>query len=648
MTDIEARWNFPRANGSRSHGFKEAGFSTFSGDIMPSLVREICQNSLDAAESPSVPVRVEFEKYVITPQEIPGRGELSSAVGRAIPYWNSKRNNEVKEYLVSVGQILTGSSPISVLRAGDFHTTGLRGAYEDRIDDWNRLTKLDGGATKSGTSAGSYGIGKNAPFTASSLRLVFYRTLTNESAHCGRAAQGIVYLPAFAEQLQNEISTYTLGLGYYGDPGDEAGLANRPIPTIPLLDRLCPRTEIGSDVFVFGFSSDKTWMDTVAAEVLESFLLAIHERMLEVCIADGSQRINITADTLPRLMDSYAKKAKNAAAYFRILSEPESVETYEQDFHNLGTLKLRLLSNTAQPLNRKILVTRSSKMKIQAIDRLRGHMNFTGILELQGDPLNEMFRALETPQHNAWQADRYTKNPSLAKKYIQELRRWVRETVAQAAATTTTDQVYVKGLPDNLHAADRRSGSSKSTQTAGEPQGIQVTVQEEAAQTPGRNDLVRRDGAQAEENGTDAVLAGSGQIPRPRNRRLGRSGKLGGGGRGSSRKSPGTAGGSQPQAVGLAFVRLVRAQDGRARLVLETPWTVERGTILLRIVGENGKAYRKVRVYAAECASEETEVYAARGRIHFENLPGRTKTVIQLVLGEKMPYAAEVLMYEDR
>lgn len=642
MKTTESRWNFPRADGSRSHGFKEAGIATFSGEIMPSLVREICQNSLDAADNSGLPVKVEFERYDIRPDEIPGQLDFARAVGRALPYWNGQRNQEVSAHLRRVSQILRKERSVSVLRCSDFATTGLRGAYADRIDDWTRLTKLDGGATKSGVSAGSYGIGKNAPFAASALRMVFYRTLTDEPLEGGRAAQGIVYLPAFPEDRNRELSTQTLGIGYYGNPGGGGELSNQPVAAIPLLDRLCRRTAIGTDVFVFGFHDKKSWMEEVAAEVLESFILAVHKGTLEVSVADGAARMAITQETLPDVTARLARKARNAVSYYRILTEPEAVQSFERDFHGKGTLRLRLLSDTVQPLNRKVLVARSGNMKILAIDRMRGHLNFTGILQLEGVELNKFFRALETPQHNGWQPDRDPKDPRQAKKYVQELRSWVRDTVANASAMTTADRMSVTGLSKNLRAAE--GSEPDGPQEELRPQVRLIVPGDQQVPDPGQQAVVRRTGGRADPDGSGSTLRGHGQLGLPRRRPAHRRRRGEGG---SAEMEPGAPGGPGPQVVGLAFVRLVQTDDGKARLILEPKQDVSRGAVMLHIVGDNGTVYRAGGIRSAKC-SGSTSVWPAEDRIRFENLPGGVRTAVDLVLDVPLPYAMKAVVYEDQ
>lgn len=65
-----------------------------------------------------------------------------------------------------------------MLRVSDYNTTGLKGAFSDnKITPWKSLVQGNAFSVKSTDNvAGSYGIGKAAPFVVSGLQTVFYRT----------------------------------------------------------------------------------------------------------------------------------------------------------------------------------------------------------------------------------------------------------------------------------------------------------------------------------------------------------------------------------------------------------------------------------------------------------------------------------------
>ena len=69
---MNINWNFPESNYSQRFGISEAGIETFRGSLFGSLAKEICQNSLDARLNFSEPVTVEFLKFDIKTEDIPG------------------------------------------------------------------------------------------------------------------------------------------------------------------------------------------------------------------------------------------------------------------------------------------------------------------------------------------------------------------------------------------------------------------------------------------------------------------------------------------------------------------------------------------------------------------------------------------------
>ena len=269
-------WKFPHNGFGQVRGVSDAGIETFTGTEIQSLAREICQNSLDAAvEGSNATIKVDFEQYRIPSSDIPGYEQYASKIQKAYDYWSKKNSEKTIKVLTKALNAIKKPNAV-VLRISDFNTTGLSHPYEDSDEGWNALTKLDGGATKTGDKAGAFGIGKNAPFTNSDYRLVFYRTLNEDQE---TAAQGMSRFISFPEDLSNSMNTMTTGIGYYGNPE-----GNLPVDSISELEKLYQRTEIGTDVFVYGFNAGHEWNSDVINEVLENFLMSIHKNLLSVTV----------------------------------------------------------------------------------------------------------------------------------------------------------------------------------------------------------------------------------------------------------------------------------------------------------------------------------------------------------------------------
>ena len=426
-------WKFPHNGFGQVRGVSDAGIETFTGTEIQSLAREICQNSLDArVEGSDATIKVDFEQYRIPSSDIPGYEQYVSKIQKAYDYW-SKKNSE-KTIKVLTKALNAIKKPYTfVLRISDFNTTGLSYPYEDSEEGWNALTKLDGGATKTGDKAGAFGIGKNAPFTNSDYRLVFYRTL-NEAYET--AAQGMSRFISFPEDLSNSMNTMTTGIGYYGNPE-----GNLPVDSIIELEKLYRRSEIGTDVFVYGFNAGYEWNIDVINEVLENFLMSIHKNLLSVTVANKT----IDSYTLSNYLSTYNAKIKNAYWYYQVLVRPET-KVFKKDFHGMGTLKLSVLVDHSDKLNRKILITRSSGMKLFALGNMSRIISFSGVLEMEGKELNEFFREMETPAHDKWLPSRHSTNVPLAKEYNNELKDWIRECIQTLGEHSSDDEIEVAGL----------------------------------------------------------------------------------------------------------------------------------------------------------------------------------------------------------
>lgn len=185
-------WDFPLLGTGNETGNNIAAITMFKGTgIMDGLAREICQNSLDAknkALPDNIPVRVVFELVEIEKNKFDLFKGYEDAIDNCIAYWNKNplSTEKIRDFLNSIKHYLN-SSIIPMLNISDYNTVGLKGvnAADNEISYWNLLVNSEGISIKQDdTSAGSFGIGKNAPFAYSALNLVVYNTLAEDG---GRA-----------------------------------------------------------------------------------------------------------------------------------------------------------------------------------------------------------------------------------------------------------------------------------------------------------------------------------------------------------------------------------------------------------------------------------------------------------------------------
>ena len=445
-------WNFPSNDNGCVNGISEAGIETFRGNIFQSLAKEICQNSLDARLDDDKPVRIEFCLSNIDIEDIPDFKRLHDVFVLSKKYWeNNKKANDFYENAL---KILT-SKKIRLLRISDFNTTGITGAREEKSSNWVDLVKSSGVSNKTGTAGGSYGIGKNAPFASSELRVVYYSTFDKDNI---RAYQGVAKLASFEEEKSKGIislkkkKVMTQGMGFYGNIEN-----NLPVFEDFSLDNF-KRTEIGTDLYILGFIKDDDWENEMIKSVLSSYLLSIYNGDLEIKI----ENVLISKMNLENLVQEYADDLTKG--YYQVLCSPNTVHK-EKEFAGLGNITLDIL--IGKDLNkRKVLMARGNGMKIFDKNRISSTMQFAGICVLKDKKVDEYFRSMETPQHDKWEADRHS-NKKEAEKTIKELNKFIKDEIKDLGRNTILDEMDAVGaseyLPDDVVDVNTKEQNKKES-----------------------------------------------------------------------------------------------------------------------------------------------------------------------------------------
>lgn len=441
-------WNFPSNNFAQLNGISEAGIETFRGAPYSSLAREICQNSLDAVLDKEKPVIVEFQKIYIDKYEVPGYEELKDAMNRCLDFWYERNNKKAADFFENSHKVIS-KERICVLRISDFNTEGLTGSDKEYdITPWQSLVKSSGVSDKSGSSGGSYGIGKSAPYVCSDIRTLFYSTYDIDGLI---ATQGVARLVSFRDK-NGEI---TQGVGYYGNIE-----RNTALKTDLGMDENFDRDKrTGTDIYIIGFMEEDNWKEEMVTSILEGFLLSIYYNRLLVKIDD----ITISKDSLPLIIEQFKSTAKYAYNYYQVLTSEES-SIIKKDFAGLGEIELRVL--VSPNLHRKVLISRSTGMKIFDKQNISSTIQFAAILTLIGEEVNHFFRNMESPQHDSWEPDRHT-DKKKAKKLRSELFKFIREGILNIGRNNSTDEIDVEGvgefLPDDISPIEIRDNDIDET-----------------------------------------------------------------------------------------------------------------------------------------------------------------------------------------
>lgn len=629
------KWYFPSRGYAETEGFSNAGLAEFRGNPLQALAREICQNSLDASDGSGKPVRIEFHKTFMDINRFPGMSEMAAILDACQAFWGTQGDSNTKTFLAKAKRSFS-QRKFYVLRISDYNTKGVQGAFSDEnITPWGSLVKGNSFSVKADekNAAGSYGIGKAAPFVSSEYQTVFYRTYDVDGV---RAALGVARLMAFEvshSDCRPGEDPVRRSVGYFGENAH-----NQPSRSIQALDDIYYRTEHGTDLFIPGFchvTSDDEWIKQILAEVVENFLYSVYTEKLEVIVEDKK----LTKQSLSYILAYLGAKVKNSSMFYEVIREDnDKVIEQSKDFYGLGILRLRLLYET--DLNKKILVVRNSGMKIANIPSLPRSVSYVGFLELQGDKLNEFFRDMENPKHNAWEPKRH-KNPKQARQYKEEVEDWVRSIINEKIVEITGDESVVDvgdcfNIQDNY--TDQNRDERRHESIVDTVKNIDVIEDDPVDRKFKVKDIGGNEGT-SNAASRKGVIDDEGKSKGHR----ARTGKRKGG-------SPtGRSGHESPEGPDRIYpgkrevyvsARIINRGNGINRLIFTAEENIEMGEMEIVTRGENGK---NLQLYVLECSGNNTK--AVDGHIVISGIPAGVKQTAEFKIAGKRSYAMGVKAY---
>lgn len=630
------KWVFPSRGYAETEGFSNAGLAEFKGNPLQALAREVCQNSLDAADGSGKPVRVEFHKDFVEIDKFPGMEDMKKVISRCESFWGKDGDANTKNFIIKAKKALQGNK-FFVLRVSDFNTKGVQGAFSDKnITPWGGLVKGNSFSVKSDekNAQGSYGIGKAAPFVSSAIQTIFYRTYDKENV---RAALGVARLMAH-EIPESDCypgeDKVRRSVGYFGEDDN-----NKPSISIGGLDNLYNRTEYGTDLFIPAFlysTSDEEWVKKIMLEIVDNFLYSIYSGKLEVIIENRK----LTKETLPVMLKFLGNSAKNAMMFYDVIREDNSEVIEEvKKYYSLGELRLRLLYKP--DLSKKVLVVRNSGMKIATIPNLPKGMSYVGFFELKGDILNEIFRGMENPKHNAWEPKRHD-NPDLAKRHKEEVEEWVRSIISEKLVELSGDEALLD-LGDclNYKEADKniRKKDDAKESLIDNVKDIQI---DQLPATTSRTFKVREQGGSLSGN-NNRMEAGTVDPEGDKKGHRRRTGKQKG------LTPTGRAGKENPSGLDKVYsgnhevdvsARIISRGEGNNVLIFKTFEDIIHGEIEVVTKGENGMTLQLcVQSVVGENVSLEN------GHIVISNIEANKKNSIEFKIAGDKKYAMGVRAY---
>lgn len=475
-----ARWRFPQNDGGERHGINASYEATFRGSRIPSLAREICQNSLDAARGDTV--RIEFSLFNLPREKFPGLSEYEDLLSDCLAYWKHRgQKNELRAFQHALDVLNQPTIPF--LRISDFNTTGVR---QKNASEWENLIRSSGSSDKPDDANGSFGLGKAAPFACSDLMTLFYSTNTcdHEQMH-----QGVAHFATFKDKQGIEYQN----VGYYCEG------KNSPSDGELHLDPSFERhpDDYGTDIYIAGFSMTNSpdWANVLLASVVDHFLLSIFQKRLEVSVEGFLLNKNSLGDFVAEHADYIDQKS----LYYNILTRTD-VHHKEIDFAGLGPIELWITDNDPDA-NRHVSMIRKNGMKICEWNRFSS-IPFAGICWLKSDELNKQLRPMENPEHTDWKPDylRDDKEKKAGRKLLKALWKTIKAEILAVLSSGPQEEMDAVGagmlLPDEVSVLPAGSQADNEASGQKENHGMTLTMErqiEPSVTPPGASDVPSED-----------------------------------------------------------------------------------------------------------------------------------------------------------
>jgi hypothetical protein len=473
-------FKFPYDQSDQWDGFNDSGIEHFSGNPYVHLGREVVQNTIDARqEGTNTPAHIIIQLVEVPTDSIPDIETLRNTLQAC--RIAAKNESEKAEIFFDNALELVSKSKLSVLKISDYNTTGVRGPCENG-SPYYALLKASGQSKKSqSTAAGSFGIGKYAPFAVSSLRTVFVTTVWQGTDGWHQYVQGKSILMSH----QSNAGRTEEGVGFWGVK--ERCLPVEPKPgQLPdwLLRAKAPADypkNVGTTLSILGFPAEKDWDRVLAAASAENFFGAIERGHLDVVI-QGETFIN--KDSLPSVFsDSAVRKAIESMKgqpehfdvvgyYLKALSSSDGVIVEQTENLHLGKCELRIL--LGEKLPKRVAVLRNGMLITEALEgllRFGDFKEFVAVLECKSTKGNELLRSMEPPRHDDFEPDRLPteRDRRRARLALRELSKWVKDMLKRHAQNPVTEVTSIDELAE--YFADEGEGPGTHRNGEEDPSG---------------------------------------------------------------------------------------------------------------------------------------------------------------------------------
>ncbi len=461
------KWTF---HSSREvDGINNPIISHFTGNPYYHLAREVIQNSLDAKLNNTKPVEVTFTERLIPIGEIPGIDQFSSILHSCKEFWHGGFP-DCHEFLDNAIEQIN-EKEIPFLICTDNNTKGLSGDDNDLNSDWFGLVRSKGTSPKGPDTGGSFGIGKGAPFTVSTLRTVYYYSRSEKGITRFQGKSMIV-------SHKNDQNETTNGTGFFGRENADSIDMYDQIPGVFRRKNIYP----GLDIYVAGFRNILTWQTDLIQSILRNFWYSIYSKELKVKVGNDRIAKDNLEDNLVKyfqgeeLKDHIEPKGNPLQYYKSVISG----ELLEYDHSELGEIKFHFKEIDSH-MNYVAMMRKPHMIVLSKPFRFPG--KFCGVLICDNSKGNKILRKMEPPTHNRWEGESYGIN---GKKILDELYEKIRSVLKEKQNIKSKGKLEIpdlyKYLPFDLNEeeADNSNNGGREKNKESQNESASMVQKQEA------------------------------------------------------------------------------------------------------------------------------------------------------------------------
>lgn len=471
----EIGWLHPKDESDQWDGFNDPGVETFRGSPILHLAREIIQNSLDAAHEGAVDVQ--FIKHDVETSTIPNVEQLKETLILCRKASKDESDKARDFFETAIAEIT--KPQVAVLEISDFNTKGMTGPSENG-SPYYAFMKAKGQSKKaSGTAAGSYGIGKFAPYAVSNVRTIFVSTVYEDknSGWC-QLTQGKSILMSHESKDGRRV-----GVGFWG-VAEKCQPVKGVRPELPAwLQRVNDEADLpryrGSKISILCFDEHEAWEELLSVSVAENFFAAINSGALRVLIGD---KYSLDQSTIADFLGNEEMKDvikgekdepdkfNNSGYYLATMQDSNEVIVEHSEQSELGQCELRILVREGFP--KKVCALRNGMLITDSLNRLKvfsDFKEFAAVFECKSKKGNELLRAMEPPRHDDFEPNFLGKQEKRGKKALSELAQWIKDMLKRHAKDPVSEVTSLDELKD-FFGEEGEDGSGQGSEEMN-PQG---------------------------------------------------------------------------------------------------------------------------------------------------------------------------------